>query len=125
MKRFCGQCGTELKADAMFCPECGAKVPEMEKERKKPESEIPEEDNGSQSEIEQSENNLPETDLSDEPGESDKKKLGNRMKITVVFVAAVLVFGVGYLGTTYFLNSSKKPTTTTGIRKVGKKNRRK
>ena len=124
MKRFCGQCGTELKADAMFCPECGAKVPEMEEELKKPESKIMEEDNGSQSEIAQSGNNLPEIESSEEPGESEKKKLNNRMKIAVVFVAAVLVFGVGYLGTTYFLNSSKKPTTTTGIRKVDKKKKK-
>ena len=32
MSKFCAKCGTELKDDAVFCPKCGAKVGQKEKQ---------------------------------------------------------------------------------------------
>lgn len=80
-KRYCPNCGTELRPEARFCPECGEKI---EYEETNDTAKIFQEE-------------LPE-DLEEmtEDEEQLKSKRSKIVKIIIAVVTAALLFGLGY-----------------------------
>ena len=80
-KRYCPNCGTELRPEARFCPECGEKIEyeETNDTVKIFQEELPED---------------PEEMTEDE--EQLKSKRSKIVKIIIAVVTAALLFGLGY-----------------------------
>lgn len=99
-KRYCPNCGTELRPQAKFCPECGAKIEDEEKIEPEEiyQEEFPED---------------PEEDSQEEEKSKSKKSIAVKSIITLII--AVLLFGTGY--GLYGVIEDKMPQKNTEVKK--------